>query len=243
MPRFFVDGSCFFDDRVVISGDDAHHISRSLRMASGEIITVCDQSGIEYICELDRFSENEVGARILESRRAQGEPPYRVTLYQAYPKGDKAEYIVQKAVELGASEIVFFESSRCISRIIGEKQDKKVERYSRIALEAAKQCGRAIVPKVSAPLTFANAVAKAARDELALFCYEGENAQTLKSALDGKAPRSVSVMIGSEGGFSSEEAFFAKDSGMMPIGLGSRILRTETASGYVLSVLSYTYEL
>ncbi len=243
MPRFFVDASCIADGRVEIGGDDAHHISRSLRMACGETIIVCDQSGIEHVCELDSFGDKSVGARIVESRRSENEPPYRVTLYQAYPKGDKAEYIVQKAVELGAYEIVFFESSRCISRIIGEKQDKKIERYSRIALEAAKQCGRAIVPKVSEPLSFTNAVASAAQNEIALFCYEEEASQTLKGALDGKTPRTVSVMIGSEGGFSAEEALFAKNSGMIPIGLGNRILRTETASGYVLSALSYTYEL
>ncbi len=243
MPRFFVDGSCIFDDRVVISGDDAHHISRSLRMASGEIITVCDQSGIEYSCELDRFSENEVGARILGSRRSESEPPYRVTLYQAYPKGDKAEYIVQKAVELGVCEIVFFESSRCISRIIGEKQDKKLQRYSRIALEAAKQCGRAMIPSVSEPLSFSQALKRAAESELSLFCYEGESVRTLGTVLPESAPASISVMIGSEGGFSPREAAAAESAGMIPVGLGNRILRAETASGFVLSALSCIYEL
>jgi 16S rRNA (uracil1498-N3)-methyltransferase len=242
MPRFFVDSSQLSGGRVTIFGDDAHHISRALRMAPGERITVCDPDGVEHLCELDSFSSDEVGGIVIESHASKNELPSYITLYQAYPKGEKADYIVQKAVELGASEIVFFESSRCISRIIGDKQEKKLERYSRIALEAAKQCGRAVIPKIQAPLRYGEALKRAACADLPLFCYEGQGTSSLKCVLPEKAPATVSVVVGSEGGFSSDEAQLARECGLCAVGLGNRILRAETASGFVLSCLCCTYE-
>ncbi len=252
MPRFFTDPEMIRDGSVALTGDDAHHISRSLRMAAGERITVSDMRGTEYLCELCDFLSDRVIARILESHPALTEPPYYARVFQALPKGEKLDQVIQKAVECGASELVTFESERCIVRLKGENESKKVERRQRIALEAAKQSGRGIVPKVCPSVTFAEAVKMAADAELALFCYEGEGTVPLSKVLGnfhktfdltaGDPPR-ISVMVGSEGGFSPAEAETAVAAGMLPVGLGSRILRTETAASFALSCLVYEFEL
>lgn len=250
MPRFFVDVKQISDGEVTLTGDDAHHISRSLRMAVGEQITVCDGNGMEYRCELTDFLPNRVCGRILEQCPSETEPPYRATVWQALPKGEKLDSIIQKSVECGAVEISLFESERCIVRMKDGDRDRKGDRRNRIALEAAKQCGRGIVPRVNVPVTFAEAVKEAAKADLALFCYEGEGTQPLPEAVRsfceslpmGAIPN-ISVMVGSEGGFSKSEAERAEACGMKLVGLGKRILRTETAAAFVLGCLSYELEL
>ena len=252
MPRFFVNASQIDTERGTVSlvGADAHHIARSLRMAVGERITVCDAER-EYLCVLDAFDdEREVTARITESREVSTEPPFRAHLYQALPKGDKLDSIIQKAVECGVSDVTPFESAHCIVRIKPEAEEKKTERRRRIALEAAKQCGRGTVPEVVPSVSFSEAVSEASKADLALFCYEGEGTQPLRTVLsffaaahgDKELPE-ISLMIGSEGGFSPAEAERAAAAGMIPVGLGRRILRTETAAAFVLSCLVYEWEL
>lgn len=250
MPRFFVPKEQITETTVTIVGDDAHHVSRALRMAAGEIVTVCDMQGTDYECELTDFLPDRVLARILKTHVCQTEPPYRAHVYQALPKGDKLDSVIQKAVECGASALTTFESERCVVRMKGENESKKVERRQRIALEAAKQSGRGLVPTVYPTVSFTNALKAAAGADLALFCYEGEGTEPLPQAIkralrDWKWEHipTVSVMIGSEGGFSPTEAEAASRAGMIPVGLGKRILRTETASGFVLSCLVYALEL
>ena len=250
MPRFFVPKERITTETVTVTGDDAHHISRALRMAAGEKITVCDMVGTDYECELTDFLPDRVLARILSSCACAAEPPYRAHVYQALPKGDKLDSIIQKAVECGAVALTTFESERCIVRLKGENEDKKVERRQRIALEAAKQSGRGTVPTVYPTVSFARALKEAAEADLALFCYEGEGTEPIPSAIGriasdwkGESPMRISIMIGSEGGFSPAEAEAAIEAGMIPVGLGKRILRTETASSFVLSCLVYALEL
>ncbi len=245
MPRFFVPTDNFDSDRVKITGDDARHIARALRMAKGERITVCDMKGYEHLCELEDFEGDAcVTARILSSEKSENEPPYSVTLYQAMPKGDKIEYITQKAVELGVSRIVPFISERCISRPDDKSASKKTERLSKIAAEAAKQCGRAVLPELGGFCSFDKVLSDADSYDLKLFLYEGDGTVPLSCVLSCvKEPRSIAVVIGSEGGFSQKETERAKDAGFTLCGLGRRILRTETASGCVLSCLMYEYEL
>ncbi|MBQ9784668.1 MAG: 16S rRNA (uracil(1498)-N(3))-methyltransferase [Clostridia bacterium] len=250
MPRFFVPKEQICDGTVTITGDDAHHISRALRMAAGEQITVCDMASAEYECELTDFLPDRVCARVLEEHPSHAEPPYRAHVFQALPKGDKLDSVIQKAVECGASELTTFESERCIVRLKGENESKKVERRQRIALEAAKQSGRGIVPTVHPTLSFARAVEEAARADVALFCYEGKDTEPLPAVLkrcrarvgQGSIP-SVSIVIGSEGGFSPTEAEAAKRAGLVPVGLGKRILRTETAASFALACLVYEFEM
>jgi len=252
MPRFFVNAAQIDAAQgiVTLTGADAHHIARSLRMAAGETVTVCDAER-EYDCVLEVFhDEREVIARITQSRPVTTEPPFRAHLYQALPKGDKLDSIIQKAVECGVSTVTPFESAHCIVRIKPDAEGKKTERRRRITLEAAKQCGRGSIPEISPSVTFAEALADASRADLALFCYEGEGTQPLRTVLSayaaehpGQALPEISLMIGSEGGFSPAEARAARDAGMIPVGLGRRILRTETAAAFVLACLVYEWEL
>ena len=244
MPRFFVPNDAFLDGKVLISGEDAFHIARSLRMATGDEITVCDMRKKEYSCKLTKIRDDECVAEVLSECEGKTESPIDITLFMAYPKGDKLEVVIQKAVELGASKIIPFESSRCIKRPSPDKAEKQNARYQRIAEEAAKQCGRAALPTIALPVSFKEAVKMAKESELPLFCYEGDGTKSLKSVLNqSRLAKSASLLIGCEGGFSIEEARFAIDSGLIPVNLGPRILRCETAPSYALSALSYCFEL
>ena len=243
MPRFFVDKGAVSHDTVIIKGDDARHIARSLRMAVGDAVTVCDGDGAEYSCSLTKIRDEECECHILDTAEGKGEPPAEVTLFMAYPKGDKLEVVVQKAVELGATRIIPFESSRCIKRPSPEKSDKQTARLCKIAAEAAKQCGRSRLPTVLPPIRLSELLSLIPTFDLSLLCYEDEEKKTVKDALEGALPRSISVIVGCEGGFSPEEASEAAKAGCLPISLGHRILRCETAPSFVLSVISYVFEL
>lgn len=244
MPRFFTPSDGIADGIITIKGDDAHHIARSLRMAEGDEITVCDMHGFEHACRLTRIRDEECECLILSSKKGETEPPVYITLYMAYPKGDKLETVVQKAVELGASKIVPFESSRCIKRPKADKADKTTARLERIAEEAAKQCGRSILPTVTAPVDFKTTIREAATADLPLFCYEGDGTRPIRAILEEHPTvTTVSVVVGCEGGFSLDEAAAAISAGLLPTGLGKRILRCETAPSYALSCLSYYFEL
>lgn len=248
MPRFFINQEQGDEKQIVLRGDDAHHVARSLRMAVGDTLTVCDRRGREYMCQICGFEEDRaVFTTILEMREVTNEPPCRIRLFQALPKGDKLDTVIQKAVECGAAEVIPFESERCVVRVKPEAEDRKTERRQRIAAEAAKQCGRSILPKVHSTVSFSQMLTMASKDSLALFCYEGEGTEplgrVLRDTLNGGGAPFVSVIIGSEGGFSPEEAERARAIGMIPVGLGRRILRTETASSFVLACLSLVTEL
>ena len=233
MPRFFIDENAFMGDRIIVTGADAVHMGRSLRMREGDRVTFC-RMGTEYECEAESFTKDSVTCRILSQAPSMAEPALKLTIYQALPKLDKAEHIIQKCTELGASAIVFFESKRCVARFTGDI-DKKLERFSRIALEAAKQSGRGIVPAVSAVKSFEKAAEALSEHELAIFCYENGGERLSDISLDGVC--SAGVMIGSEGGFDRDEAELARDKGAHMIWLGRRILRCETAPVAMTAIL------
>ena len=199
----------------------------------------------EYECQLTDFLPDRVLAKILETRKCDTEPPYYAHLYQALPKGDKLDTIIQKAVECGVSEIIPFQSERCVVKIKNDAEDRKADRRQRISAEAAKQCGRARLPEVKAPLSFSEMLEKASESNLAIFCYEDCHTLSLKELLSqkGEGVRSLSVVIGSEGGFSSSEAERAEECGIIPVSLGKRILRCETAPIFALSSIAFFYEL
>lgn len=247
MPRFFIDPANVFEDGaekyVRITGNDAHHITHVLRTRMGETLVACDSNGVVYRGEMVAAGE-EVLLKVAETYPADTEPPYRATVYQALVKGDKMETVIQKAVELGASTIVPVATSRAVVKLDEKDAKKKTDRWQKIAEEAAKQCGRGCIPTVTMPMSFREAVHQAAEATLPLFCYEGEGTlplPTLYRQVD--APKTISLFVGPEGGFSTEEAAFAKENGMWMCGLGRRILRTETAALFVLSCLSAAYEL
>lgn len=246
MPRFFVTSSQIGAGTVSVTGEDAHHIARSLRMAAGEIITVADETGTEYTCRLTAFLPDRVEAAVLESHPTAAEPPCRIVLYQALPKGDKLDTVIQKAVECGVAAVVPFESSRCVARAKPEAEPKKTERRQKIAKEAAGQCGRGLVPAVLPTTDFRGMLREAGKADRVYFCYEGAGTKPIGALWRRDPPQkgqTVALVIGSEGGFSKEEAAAAEKAGFSLTGLGPRILRTETAAAFALACLCCLSEL
>ena len=244
MPRFFAPSDNFTENEIKITGDDAFHIARALRMAVGDAVTVCDMHGTEYGCILTKIRDGECLCEIKTRTEGRTESPVFISLYMAYPKGDKLEIVTQKAVELGACEIIPFQSSRCIRKAKPEKAERETARLSKIAEEAAKQCGRSRLVSVLSPLSYKEAITRAAGSDAILFCYEGDGAESLKKTLASlNNIKTVAVVVGSEGGFSLSEVEAARTLGAKIVNLGPRILRCETAPSYILSALSYHFEL
>ena len=242
MSRFFVQSSAITEDQVKITGSDANHIARVLRFRVGETVTVCDMQRREYLCELLQVTPELVVAQILSSQENDTEPTYRAILYQALPKGDKMDTLIQKAVECGVSEIVPFASEHCVVKLDAAGGKKKQERWQKIAESAAKQSGRGTVPAVREPIPYAQAVTETSQAQVGFLCYEGERSLALGQLLPDQAEQ-IAFLIGPEGGFSQKEVALAKELGVPSVGLGKRILRTETASSFVLSSLVFRYEL
>ena len=223
MPRFFAPN---FSDYPKITGDDARHISRSLRMSVGDELTVCDTKGVDYFCTITSITEQEIELKINETKKTESEPSVEVTLFQCMPKGDKIESVVQKSVELGVNTIVPVISSRCISRPDAKSGAKKVARLGKIADEAAKQSGRGILPKVENIIDFNSLLEKVENYDLAICFYELFG-KPIKNIVGNH--KKIAIIIGSEGGFSVEEVEKLKAKGVKIATLGKRILRTETA--------------
>ena len=233
MPRFFLPGLC--GERAVLTGEDARHIAKVLRMRPGEEITLCDTQGFDYRCLLEEVAPAEVCARVLERRTSESECRAEIVLYQALPKGDKLDFIVQKATELGVSAVVPVLTEHCVSRPDAKAMKNKTERLQRIALEAAKQCGRGKIPQIRPLETFLEAVTGMKQAHTAILCYEKATAPL--SGMVEAGASTIALMVGSEGGFAPEEAHFAEEQGVRLASLGKRILRCETAPVSALSVI------
>jgi len=195
MPRFFVDEVS--GGIVAIVGDDARHISRSLRMRAGEQLTVCDGCGTDCLCEIISVEEHQVMLSVQERTPSESEPSVSVTLYQGYPKGDKLEFIIEKAVEIGACRIVPTLTERSVARPDAKSAAKKLERWQRHATEAAKQCGRGIIPQVGGMIAFSALPELMRQHELGIFCYE-LGGESLGSILARRQVRDIGVFIGPE---------------------------------------------
>lgn len=235
MPRFFTDQ--IDEHQGIITGEDAAHIAKSLRMRPGEEITLCDKKSSDYSGIIESVTPQQVIVTIREKQHCAAEPSVHIALFQAMPKSDKLELIVQKAVELGVTEIYPVLTHRCVSRPDEKSFSKKRERYQRIAYEAAKQCGRGIIPSFGPMLSLEEALEKMREYDLPILFYE-RSTRPLRQILE-KEWHSAAVLIGSEGGFEPEEAQLALRSGVLDASLGSRILRCETAPLAALSVLMY----
>ena len=248
MPRFFIQKHQIEEyegqKAVIINGDDAHHISRSLRMAVGEKIEVCDMQKNVYFCTLSKITDTTVYAKVDSQSQSDTEPKHYIKLYQALSKGDKMETIIQKSVECGACEIIPFSSERCVVKIDKKDEKKKLERYQKIAESGAKQSGRGIIPRVEKILDFKSMLEEASKCSLAIFCYEGDGTKSLKDILkNNQIGEDIAVIIGSEGGFSQKEVALALEKNLHLAGLGKRILRCETAPTFALSCIAYETEL
>ena len=233
MPRFFIDGTA--DGRAYIAGADALHIAKALRMRPGEALTLCDGKGTDFDGVLETVTDRQVTVRITASRPSQAEPTLAVTLYQGLPKGDKMDWIIQKAVELGVTAVVPVATRRSVARLEG-KADKKQERWQRIAAEAAGQCGRGMLPSVERPLSWNQALSRLS-GEPALVFYEG-GGRPLRELVT-PSTRRLSVFVGPEGGFDPEEIDAIRRQGGGVATLGPRILRCETAPLAALTLLMH----
>ena len=235
MPRFFTDQ--IDGHQGIITGEDAMHIAKSLRMHPGEELTLCDKHSGDYPGIIESVTPQQVIVSLGEKHPCTAEPSVHTALFQALPKGDKMEWIVQKAVELGVSEIHPVLTHRCISRPDAKSFAKKQERYQKIAYEAAKQCGRGIIPVFGPILTLEQALEQMLQYEKPMVFYE-HSRQPLRDVLRGQW-RSAAILVGSEGGFEQQEIQQALEKGICDASLGNRILRCETAPLAALSVLMY----
>lgn len=237
MPRFFIAASNIFGGIAYLNGKDAEHI-KVLRIRQGEEITICDGNGTDYKCRMKGQGSDGVEVEILETAPSEGEPTTFCSVYAAFSKGDKMESVIQKSVEIGAGEIVVFPSDRCVSKPDGLSVIKKLNRWQKISEEAAKQCGRGRIPKVTASPSYKAAIDAACKAQLPLFFYEDEKHLGLKEVLDKSPnPDTVSIVTGPEGGFEAIEVKYAADCGMYVVTMGKRILRCETAPLCALSAV------
>lgn len=248
MNHFFTDPSLIQGMDIYIRGDDVKHIKNVLRMKAGEEISI--SNGIddkEYRCEIAEIGDDEVRCRLRFIKEEGVELPVRITLFQGLPKADKMELIIQKAVELGAAEVIPVDCRRCVVRLDDKKYAKKRERWQEIAEAAAKQSKRAIIPTVGEQMSMKEAVAYARDMECRCIPYELAEGMDATNAFMEKikaapAGSKAAVFIGPEGGFAEEEVELAKNAGIEPISLGRRILRTETAGMALLSMIMYELE-
>ncbi len=235
MPRFFSgkpENGLF-----IIKGGDAHHASNVLRLRPGDSVTICDGECTDYECTVESADGREMVCRVCESMPSVSEPKQRITLFMALPKGDKMDFIVQKAVELGVIEIAPYISKNCVSR--PDNLSRKPERWRKIALEAAGQCGRGRIPVVRDIVQVQEAFENAAENETSLFFYENEKHKSLREALSAGVGSTVSLVIGPEGGFDPLEVEAAENAGLARVSLGPRVLRCETAPIAALSAVLY----
>lgn len=243
MQRYFVEPHLFSMQEITITGDDVHHIVNVMRAKSGEEILVSDGAGRTARARLESLSGKEVVATVLELLDEKRELPIRITIGQGLPKGEKMEWILQKGTEMGAFAFFPFSSDRTIVKLDEKKESKKLERWGRIVKEAAEQSHRSVLPKLLAPASFRQMLTAASDYTRAVIAYEKEGGTTLHEVLPTLSPGdSLLVLIGPEGGFTPEEVAAAEAAGIRPVSLGPRILRTETASQYVLAAASYQFE-
>lgn len=240
MPRFFIEHVDIDSKSLVITGRDAEHI-KVLRMRPGEALTVCNGKGIDMHCTLTGSDGKTAYADVVEVVPSKSEASVKVRIYAGLAKGDRVDYVTQKCTEMGAEEIVFFNCDRCVVRLDPKKgADKKVERWQRIAEEAAKQSGRGIIPQVRAVGSFAEALDIAIKTDLPLFMYETGERVELKDAIESAGKiSSAAIITGPEGGFEKYEADMAAAVGIKLCAMGPRILRCETAPVAALTALMY----
>lgn len=246
MLHIFVDPGAQQGDLLTVTGSEVNHIRNVLRMQPGDEVAVSNGADArEYRYGIEELWEDAVLLRLRFVKEAEVELPVRVTLFQGLPKADKMDWIVQKCVELGVSEIVPVSMERCIAKLDERRSSRKIERWQSIAEAAAQQSRRALLPAVREPMSMRQAVEYARHMQVRLLPYElAENSRSTKEVLESIEPGAeVAVFIGPEGGFAPSEVAMAQEVGVLPITLGRRILRTETAGMTVLSWLIYTLEI
>lgn len=239
MRRFFVPPEWIEEGQASIRGEVAHRITQVLRMSQGDRVVLLDGTGSEYLVRLDEFGKHTVAGTVLAVSQGSNEPSIRITLCQGILKADKLEWVLQKGTELGVSAFIPLVCQRSIPRFKSTKGSQRMLRWGRIITEAAEQCGRSRVPDLSPPLEFRSACRSVDGASLALIPWEGARDASLKEALKGHNTLQVYLFIGPEGGFQEEEVEYAQGLGIIPVSLGKRILRAETAGLVAATAVLY----
>lgn len=244
MHRFFVERSQVEADQVWITGGDVNHIKNVLRIRTGEEIQVCDGSNQVRLCRIAEIGSDIIKAEILSVEESFAELPAQIYLFQGIPKGDKMEWIIQKAVELGVSAIVPMRTNRVVVKLDQKKEEGKLKRWNLIAESAAKQSGRTVIPEVLPVMEFSDVCQYVREFECKMIPYEcAVGMEPTRTLIKGIQPGNrVGILIGPEGGFEKDEVEMAMQSGIEAVSLGKRILRTETAGMVVLSVMMFYLE-
>jgi len=244
MHQFFVEDENIGTDYITITGSDVNHIKNVLRMKAGEKVRISNGKGCDFFCMIESMTEDSVETKIVETKIEDTELPNQIFLFQALPKGERMEYVIQKAVELGVHEIIPVAMKYCVVKLDEKKAKKKQERWQEIARSAAKQAKRSRIPQVKQVMSYREAVAYASKCDVQLVPYENERGmQATEEVFNNiQLSDSISVIIGPEGGFAEEEIALVRDK-MQVISLGKRILRTDTAAITVMSMLMLAIEM
>lgn len=249
MPRFFVKNEQMQGDKITIIGEDVKHIKHVLRKEVGDIIEICNQkTGNAYKCEIIEIEEKSIINKILEDLKSY-EDKIKVDIYQGLPKADKMELIIQKSVELGANAVIPVSMKRCVVKIDNKSENKKIERWQKIAESAAKQSGRNTVPEIRNIIKVEEIAKLVQRYDCIIVAYENEKYNyikkeliELKEKLQEKEQISIAIVIGPEGGLEEKDVQILKENGAKIVTLGNRILRTETVALNMLSVIMYEFD-
>ncbi len=243
MTRFFIPSEQIKDNLVILKNDDRHHLLNVLRQGPGSEVTVLNGKGQEYLARITEVTPDAILAEIIRQVERRTEPGVKIQLVQSMPKADKFEFLIQKNTELGVSSFQPVISERSHVKFEREQARKKGERWRKIIHEAAEQSGRQIIPTLAPVKSWAEFFRDTKPQGLWLIPWEGEQEQSIKHVLESRTefPEQVTVFIGPEGGFSQHEVSQAVDAGAIPVTLGPRILRTETAGLVVASVILYHF--
>lgn len=240
MQRYFIPSEQFGENTIQILGDDAHHLMKVMRAQEGQQVICTDGISREALVEITELAKGLITASIIENLVMNNEPSTSVWVAQSLPKADKMESIIQKCTEIGAARFIPFVSDRTIVQYDQKKEAKRLERWRKIAKEAAEQAHRNRIPTIDSPMTWKALLGLLPDLQLALIFYEKESALTFKTMLQKHAPlENILIMIGPEGGFTSNEIMEAEAAGCQIVSLGKRILRTETAAMAALTCILY----
>lgn len=246
MPKFFVKSEQINNKKITIIGEDVNHIKNVLRLKIDDNIQVCNvDTSINYTCGISKINNESIECIIFNEAKSNCESNIQVDIFQGLPKADKMELIIQKSVELGASEIIPVEMKRCVVKIDEKSKQKKIERWQKISEVAAKQSGRDIVPKINNIVNIKSICNSINKYDIVLLAYENEKENTLKNELiklKGKNNLKIGIIIGPEGGIDEQEVNMLKQAGAKIITLGNRILRTETVALVVTGIIMYELE-
>ncbi len=240
MPKFFIENkteSKNINESIVLTAENAKHVN-VLRYKVGDEILICDSNSTDYTCTIEQITKTEIRLKILHKAKCCNEPNVKITLFQAIPKSDKMETVIQKCVELGVYSIVPVVTENTVVKL-NKNIKNKIERYQKTSEAAAKQCERGIIPFVSEPVSFDVALEMLSKMDAAYVAYEKESKKTLR---DCRLMQNIGIFIGPEGGFSPHEIEKCNQKGIDSVSLGKRILRTETAGLVAVTILLFIRE-